>query len=316
MSNLPKDLRDDLEKRFFIDSIKIKNCECSSDGSKKYLFVDSKENSFESVLLKMKDKKYDESGNITTSEKYTICVSTQIGCKVGCSFCLTAKGGFTRDLSAGEIVFQILAIKRDNDIPVEKRVNVVYMGMGEPLDNFENLLKAIKILSCEDGLSISPKRQTISTSGISPKITKLGEENLGVMLAISLHAVDDELRSELIPLNRAYNIKSIIEAIKKYPIDSRKRIMFEYLVIGEKNDDIKSAKKLIKLLEGIKSKVNLIYFNPYPGTEYKRPKKEDMLNFQQYLVDRGVLCTIRESKGLDISAACGQLRERSRDGIS
>jgi 23S rRNA (adenine2503-C2)-methyltransferase len=159
-------------------------------------------------------------------------------------------------------------------------------------------------------MNISTRRQTVSTSGIAPKIKKLGNENLGVNLAISLHAVDDETREKLIPMNKAYNIESVIEAIKEFPIDKRKKVMFEYLVIKDVNDDINAAKKLVKLLNGIPSKVNLIYFNPYPGTEFKRPDDETMKKFQDYLIKKGILCTIRKSKGMDISAACGQLREK------
>jgi len=216
-----------------------------------------------------------------------------------------------RDLSAGEIVSQIIYLKKDNNIAENKSVNLVYMGMGEPLDNFDNLIKAIEIISNSDGLSISTRRQTISTSGISSKIEKLGKLNLGVQLAISLHAVDDELRSELIPMNKAYNIKSIIDAVKNFPIDSRKKVMFEYLVIKDKNDDIKSADKLVKLLNGIDAKVNLIFFNPFEGTTYQRPSKNSMVKFQEYLLSKNLICTIRESKGIDISAACGQLKEKN-----
>ncbi|MEO1954056.1 MAG: 23S rRNA (adenine(2503)-C(2))-methyltransferase RlmN, partial [Campylobacterales bacterium] len=241
-----------------------------------------------------------------------ICVSTQVGCKVGCSFCLTAKGGFTRDLSAGEIVAQVVTLKKDNNHKHNRKINIVYMGMGEPLDNLDNLSQAIKIFQEEEGLAIGGKRQTVSTSGLSSKIDKLGEMDLGVHIAISLHAVDDELRSELIPMNKAHNINSIIEAVKRFPIDTRKRVMFEYLVIKDKNDDLASAKKLVKLLHGIKAKVNLIYFNPYPGTPYDRPSYEDMFAFQEYLVKHGLLCTIRDSKGIDISAACGQLKEKNK----
>jgi len=187
--------------------------------------------------------------------------------------------------------------------------------MGEPLDNLDNLAKAITILKDEEGLSISGKRQTVSTSGISTKIDKLGQLDLGVHIAISLHAVDDELRTELIPMNKAYNIASIIEAVKRFPIDTRKRVMFEYLVIKGKNDDIASAKKLIKLLSGIKAKVNLIYFNPYPGSDYARPSREDMVAFADYCIEHGLLCTIRDSKGIDISAACGQLKEKTQEEL-
>jgi len=160
---------------------------------------------------------------VEKSEKYTVCISTQVGCKVGCSFCLTAKGGFIRNLTVGEIIEQIVQLKKDNEIAENKALNIVYMGMGEPLDNYENLIKAIKIFSELDGLAIATRRQTISTSGISSKISKLGAENLGIQLAISLHAVDDDLRSELIPMNKAYNIASIIEAVKNFPVDARKK---------------------------------------------------------------------------------------------
>lgn len=310
MHNLSKEIRQKLTQDYSATLTKVVREEVSEDGSRKYLFQTHDGLTYEAVLLKMKEKKEDEEGRIVEGEKYTICVSSQVGCKVGCSFCFTAKGGFVRNLSAGEIVYQIVALKRLNALAPEKRVNIVYMGMGEPLDNFENLIQAIRILSELDGLSISTKRQTISTSGIAPKIEKLGALNLGVQLAISLHAVDDELRTRLIPMNKAYNIASIIEAVRRFPIDSRKRVMFEYLVIKGVNDDEKSAKTLLKLLNGIKSKVNLIYFNPHEGSEFERPLESKMVAFQKYLIDRGLLCTIRESKGIDISAACGQLREK------
>lgn len=312
MTNIPKVLRDELSQKYVVNPLKIINKEYSSDGTVKYLFELQDGKTVESVWLKMKEEITDETGNITQEARYTICVSTQVGCKVGCTFCLTAKGGFTRDLTAGEIVGQVVALKRDNGHKHNRMINIVYMGMGEPLDNLDNLAKAIEIFKEESGLSISGKRQTVSTSGLSTKIDKLGEMDLGVHIAISLHAVDDELRTELIPMNKAYNIDSIISAVKRFPIDTRKRVMFEYLVIKNRNDDITSAKKLVKLLSGIKAKVNLIYFNPYPGTDYERPEKEDMIAFQEYLVKHGLLCTIRDSKGIDISAACGQLKEKTK----
>ncbi|WP_187647696.1 23S rRNA (adenine(2503)-C(2))-methyltransferase RlmN [Nitrosophilus labii] len=309
MSNLPKELRIKLKENYEIYIPKILKVEKSIDGSKKYLFELKDGHTVESVLLPMKKEERDENGDIIRHTRFTVCVSSQIGCKVGCAFCLTAKGGFIRNLTAGEIVSQVLAIKKDNDIASNRRVNIVYMGMGEPLDNLDNVAKAVKIFSDENGLSISPRRQTISTSGLAPKIKKLGEKKLGVLLAISLHAVDDKLREELMPINKAYNIESIIQAVKEFPIDLRKRVMFEYLIIKNVNDDLKSAKKLVKLLNGIKAKVNLILFNPYPGSQFDRPDIETVNRFQKYLLEKGVLCTVRESKGLDISAACGQLKE-------
>lgn len=316
MQNLPKAMREELANTYEIMPLKIARKECSSDGTIKYLFELQDGKTVETVWLKMKDESHDDEGNIEHEARYTVCVSTQVGCKVGCSFCLTAKGGFTRDLSAGEIVAQVLAVKMDNNLAAHRRLNIVYMGMGEPLDNLDNLAKAITIFKDEDGLSISGKRQTVSTSGLSTKIDKLGEMDLGVHIAISLHAVDDELRTELIPMNKAYNIASIIDAVKRFPIDTRKRVMFEYLVIKHKNDDLVSAKKLVKLLHGIKAKVNLIFFNPYPGSDYERPTRADMVKFKEYLESHGVLCTIRDSKGLDISAACGQLKEKELNEVA
>lgn len=182
MSNLPKHLREELSQEYSAQNLEILKCEQSRDGSKKYLFRTHDGHTFESVLIQMRDKQRDANGKIVSSEKWTICLSSQIGCKVGCAFCFTAKGGFYRNLEAGEIVEQVVQIKRDNAIPPHKRVNIVYMGMGEPLDNFENVTKAIRILSEKDGLSISARRQTISTSGIAPRIKKLGMLDLGVQI--------------------------------------------------------------------------------------------------------------------------------------
>jgi len=314
MLNLPKDLRKELKEKYDLSPLKIIAKEQSIDGSIKYLFSLKNSLSMEAVLLPMREEIKDDEGNVVQSSKYTICISSQVGCKIGCAFCLTAKEGFKQNLTAGEIVAQVLLIKKDNKLPANKRVNIVFMGMGEPLDNFDNVVKAIKIFSDHDGLCISPRRQTVSTSGLSHQIKRLGDMNTGVLLAISLHAVDDEMREKLMPINKAYNIASILDAIRNFPIDARKRVMFEYLVIKELNDDIKSAKKLVKLLHGIKAKVNLIYFNPYPDSPFKRPDEKDMRKFQSYLRDHGITCTIRESKGLDISAACGQLYEKNSKG--
>jgi len=315
MKNIPKLMKEELTATHLVNPVKIVKKEESTDGTIKYLLELQDEKTMEAVWLKMKNAQHDSSGNLIQEAKYTICVSTQVGCKVGCTFCLTAKGGFTRDLSAGEIVAQVVTLKRDNAHKHNRKINIVYMGMGEPLDNLTNLSQAIEIFKEDDGLCIGGKRQTVSTSGLSSKIDKLGEMNLGVHIAISLHAVDDELRSELIPMNKAHNINSIIEAVKRFPIDTRKRVMFEYLVIKGKNDDLGSAKKLIKLLTDIKAKVNLIYFNPYPQSVYERPLQSDMIAFQEYLVNHGLLCTIRDSKGIDISAACGQLKEKTKEEL-
>ena len=311
MENIPKNLRQELEDKFTIYRSEIVSKQESKDGSIKYLFKLHDGHTVEAVLLLMRDTQYNEDGTIKHLPKYTVCVSSQVGCKVGCSFCLTAKGGFIRDLDSGEIVEQILQIYNDNDIASNRRVNIVYMGMGEPLDNLPNLAKAIKTFSEVNGLAISPHRQTVSTSGLSSKIDKLAKMDLGINLAISLHAVDDDLRQELMPINKAYNIASIMDAVRRFPVNLRKKVMFEYLMIKDINDDITSAKKLVKLLNGINAKVNLILFNPYEGSPYQRPDIKDVKAFQEYLLSKGVICTIRESKGLDISAACGQLREQN-----
>jgi len=313
MLNLPKDMRQDLAEKFYLDPLKCVKFEQSSDGSIKYLFELKDGLKIESVLLPMKEEISDEDGKVSRHARYTVCVSSQVGCKMGCAFCLTAKGGLVRNLTAGEIVGQILWIKRENNIPYERRINVVYMGMGEPLDNLANVSKAIKILALNEGLAISPRRQTVSTSGLGSQIKKLGEMDLGVLLAISLHAVTNELRSRLMPINKAYNIEAVMDAVRGFPIDMRKRVMFEYLVIKDLNDSVNDAKKLVKLLHGIKAKVNLIYFNPHEGSEFGRPELASMLKFQEYLRDHGATCTIRQSKGLDISAACGQLKQRNEN---
>ena len=310
IKNIPKTLRGELSSKYGVEPLKILKVEESIDGSKKYLFELNDGNTVESVLLLMRGAEYNSDGTLKHHARYTVCISSQVGCKVGCSFCLTAKSGFTRNLSAGEIVEQVRLIKKDNNIASNRRLNIVYMGMGEPLDNLEEVAKSSIIFADPDGMAISPNRQTISTSGLSSKIKKLGKKGLGVNLAISLHAVDDELREQLMPINRAYNIKSIMDAVRAFPVNTRKKVMFEYLVIKDINDDLKSAKKLVTLLNGIRAKVNLIYFNPYQGSLYQRPDREDMLKFQKYLISKGLLCTIRESKGLDISAACGQLRDK------
>jgi 23S rRNA (adenine2503-C2)-methyltransferase len=316
MRNLPKEMKEKLAEEYTILPLKQVMVQNSKDGSRKYLYELHDGHTVEAVLLLMRDKEYHEDGSIKHQERYTVCISSQVGCKVGCAFCLTAKGGFVRNLTAGEIVEQVRLIKKDNNIAANRRVNLVFMGMGEPLDNLVEVAKSVKIFADEEGMAIATHRQTISTSGLSTKIEKLGKMELGVNLAISLHAVDDTLRETLMPINKAYNIASIIDAVKNFPVNDRKRVMFEYLVIKDVNDDIASAKRLLSLLDGIKSKVNLIYFNPYGGTEFKRPSEVDMKKFQEYLTSRGLHCTIRESKGLDISAACGQLREQELKGVS
>ncbi|MDR2790839.1 MAG: 23S rRNA (adenine(2503)-C(2))-methyltransferase RlmN [Campylobacteraceae bacterium] len=316
MLNLPKILRDKLAQEYILSPLALVKEEQSVDGSKKYLFSLQDKLTIESVLLPMKNEQFDENGGRIHHARYTICISSQVGCRMGCAFCLTGKSGFVRNLSAGEITAQVLFIKKLNNISAERRVNIVYMGMGEPLDNLQNVAKAIGIFADIDALAISPKRQTVSTSGLSAQIAKLGKMDLGVLLAISLHAIDDETREKLMPINRAYNIKSVIEAVSVFPIDMRKRVLFEYLVIKNVNDSLQSAKKLVKLLSQIKAKVNLIYFNPHNGSKFERPNEKDVAAFADFLNSHGLLCTIRQSKGLDISAACGQLKQRRENELA
>ncbi|MBZ7994542.1 23S rRNA (adenine(2503)-C(2))-methyltransferase RlmN [Campylobacter canadensis] len=309
-TSLSKDLRAKLKKEFNLMPLKLKNKQISIDKSIKFLFELNDKHTVESVLLPMKQERVEN--GIKKSAKYTICISSQVGCKSGCSFCLTGKSGLIRNLSSAEIVAQVLFIKKYAQIPYEHGVNIVFMGMGEPLDNLNAVAKAVKILAHNDTLAISPRRQTISTSGLAKQIIELGKMNLGVLLAISLHAVNDELRDKLMPINKAYNIKSVLDAIRQFPIDARKRVMFEYLCLGGINDDISHAKALVKLLHGIKAKINLIYFNPHKGSEYKRPSEERVIAFRDYLQAHGQNATIRQSKGLDISAACGQLQDEQK----
>ena len=311
MSNVSKELRAALKEGFTTQCVRILKVEHSADGSKKYLFGTQDGHSYEAVLLQMREEQSGEGGEKPSEARYTICLSSQIGCRVGCAFCCTGKGGFVRNLSAGEIVAQVVHIKRDNGFAPQKGLNIVFMGMGEPLDNFDNVVRAIGILSSKDGLSIAPRRQTISTSGIAPRIEQLGRLNLGVQLALSLHAVNDALRSRLVPMNRSYNIREVLDVLRRFPIDSRKRLLFEYIMIKDVNDDLQSAKELLRLLNGFKAKVNLILFNPHEGSEFARPSAESVRKFQEFLLSRGLLCTLRKSLGLDISAACGQLREKN-----
>ncbi|MBZ7985198.1 23S rRNA (adenine(2503)-C(2))-methyltransferase RlmN [Campylobacter sp. Cr9] len=305
-TSLSKALREQLKSEFNIMPLSLKIAQTSIDGSIKFLFSLHDNHTIESVLLPMKKERIEN--GIKKSAKYTICISSQVGCKSGCSFCLTGKSGLIRNLSTAEIVAQVLFIKKYAKIPYEQGINIVFMGMGEPLDNLKAVSKAVKIFSHNDTLAISPRRQTISTSGLAKQIEELGKMNLGVLLAISLHAVNDTLRDELMPINKAYNIESVLNAVRNFPIDARKRVLFEYLCLGGINDDLSHAKALVKLLHGIKAKINLIYFNPHEGSIYKRPSEEKVIAFRDYLQAHGQNATIRQSKGLDISAACGQLR--------
>ena len=297
MTDQPKSLLEQLSQRFELVQLVVARRQQSKDGTIKFLFQLPDGNCIETVLMRY------NYGN-------TVCVSTQVGCRMGCRFCASTQAGLVRSLTAGEIAAEVYAAGKDIG---ERISHIVLMGIGEPLDNFDNVTKTIRILSESNGLSISTRRQTISTSGIAPKIKKLGMLDLGVQLAISLHAVDDTLRNRLIPMNKAYNIAQVLDEVRAFPVDMRKRVMFEYLMIKDLNDSLKEAKKLLALLNGIRAKVNVILFNPHEGSEFLRPSEERARAFADFLTQRGLLCTIRESKGLDISAACGQLREKVKE---
>lgn len=304
MTNLPDALRYELEEDYDFCPITLDLKQVSSDGSEKWRFKTFDNEVIETALVLMKEAEESQSA------EWTICVSSQVGCKIGCAFCATGKGGFVRNLSAGEIVSQVLLAKKLKGIKPTKGVNIVFMGMGEPLDNLNEVIKSIKIITDEKGLALSPKRITISTSGIAGKIESLGNANLGVNLAISLHAVDNDTRDILVPLNKAYNIETILDAVRNFPSDARKKTLFEYLLLGGINDDEKSAKTLVKLLNGIDAKINLINFNAHENSEFKRSSEENTKKFAKILQEKGIICTIRASRGADIDAACGQLRHK------
>ncbi len=293
MTDIPKKFRERLELSFRIDSLKALNEAKSSDGSIKFLFETEDEYAIESVW-------------IPDHPRYTLCVSSQVGCAMDCAFCATAKLGLKRNLAPGEIVDQISLVKRSK--AVKNRItNLVFMGMGEPLANYDNLLSAIRIITENLGLQFSARRITVSTSGLVPQLEKLGKEGLQVNLAISLNATTDETRNRLMPVNKRYSLKELLKACREFPLPKRKRITFEYILIDDINDSEEDARRLVKLLKNQRAKVNLIPFNPHPGTEFRRPEKEKILRFQKILFDNHLTAIIRESRGEDIGAACGQL---------
>jgi len=298
MTNISKQTRKLLSEKAVIDVLKLVKVEESSDGTRKYLFELSDGNRIESVFIPERDWN-------------TLCVSTQVGCPVGCTFCLTAKDGFTRNLTAAEIVDQYIHVQRD--VGEGRRIsNVVFMGMGEPLLNFDNVKKAVEIMTHRDMLDLSTRKITISTVGIVPGIERMAKEMNKVKLAVSLHATTDEVRERLVPLNRKYSIKDIMRALRRYPADNIRRIMIEYVMLKDVNDSLADAKRLVRLVKGIPVKVNLIPFNYYPGALFKPTPREKIEAFQRVLWDHNIAAFIRDSRGQDISAACGMLRAREK----
>lgn len=298
MTDIGLELRSLFSNHFTINRLDKQKAEISRDGSKKYLFGLTDGNYIESVLIPEKNH-------------YTLCISSQVGCAQGCRFCLTAKGDFIRNLAKAEIVSQVRDIQNDLAGDKLRLSNIVFMGMGEPLANYKNVVKAIDTISSEDaGLGFSKRKITVSTAGLVPFLKDLGKD-AGVNLAVSLNAADNEKRDMLMPVNRKYPIEELIEACRVYDLKPRNRITFEYILIKGVNDSPADANRLAKLLRSVKAKINLIPFNEYEESEFKRPEEAVIRSFQEILINKNYTAVIRHSKGQDISAACGQLRARS-----
>ncbi len=293
MNNLAKSFRSLVADSFSLERISIENSVTAPDGTIKFLQRLEDGHQIETVILKHEHHE-------------TVCISTQVGCAMNCKFCLTATMGLIRDLSAGEIVDQVLNVT--TFLPEKRQArNIVFMGMGEPFHNYENTLKALSILQSTHGLNYSSRRVTVSTSGLIPEIIRFGQEEVKANLAISLNGVTQEARKALMPVSKRYSLERLIEACKAYPQEKRQRITFEYILLSGLTDSLESAKKLVSLLHGIKSKVNLIPYNESKDLEFKSPAINKVKAFQKYLLDHGVIATQRVSRGQGISAACGQL---------
>ena len=295
MTNLSLDLREKLKQNYTLCIYKILKKQVASDGTIKYLFDVLDGNAIETVLMKY-------------HHGYSLCVSSQIGCRMGCKFCASTGIAFVRNLSSGEIVEQLLAVQRDEKIKIS---NVVFMGIGEPLDNYDNVVNAIRIINNQKGINIGARHISISTSGLVPKIYKLAEENIQCTLSISLHATTDEKRSSMMPINNKYNIKELITACKDYIEKTNRRISFEYALAKDNNDNLEDAKRLVKLIKGMLCHVNLIPINKIENGKYDKSSNENIVKFRDYLNDHGIVATVRRELGSDIDAACGQLRRKN-----
>jgi 23S rRNA (adenine2503-C2)-methyltransferase len=272
---------------------RIVNDQLSTDGTRKF-------------VLELGDRRRIESVFIPDTPAMTFCVSTQVGCAMSCGFCLTGKMGLVRHLTAGEIVGQVITLASATGL-LDRPFNIVLMGMGEPLHNYDNTMKALRMLHAEEGLAISPRRITLSTVGIVPGLERLAREPLMPNLAISLHATTEQQRTALVPPNAKYSLAAILEACRRFPLKKRSRITFEYVLLSGVNDTPEDARRLAKLLSGIKSKVNLIPLNAAPGIPFERPSDARIDRFAQILADRHLTVSVRKSRGRDIRAACGQL---------
>ena len=289
MTNLSKDLRQELEATAFISNLVPEAGEVGDDDTRKYLFTLDDGEAVESVLIP------DEGRN-------TLCISSQVGCAMACEFCLTGTFKLTRNLTTAEIVNQVCAVRRDAEIR-----NIVFMGMGEPLHNLDNVVRAIQILIDGNGLQFSNRRVTVSTSGLVPEMAELGRR-VTVNLAVSLNATTDELRNRIMPVNRRYPLAELLLACRAFPLPSRRKITIEYVMLGGVNDTLEDAKRLLRLISDIPNKVNLIPFNEHEGCSFKSPTRAAIDAFHKYLIDRHVTVITRDSRGGDISAACGQLK--------
>ena len=281
MTNLSLELREKLKQNYTLCIYNIIKKQESSDGTKKYLFDVLDGNAIETVLM-------------SYHHGYSICVSSQIGCRMGCKFCASTGIKFIRSLTSGEIVEQILAVERDNGIKIS---NVVFMGIGEPLDNYDNVVNAIRIINNQKGINIGARHISISTSGLVPKIYQLAEENIQCTLSISLHATTDEKRSSMMPVNNKYNIEELLQACKDYIKQTNRRISFEYALAKDNNDNIEDAKRLIKLLKGMLCHVNLIPINKIENGQFTKSSNENIIKFRDYLNEHGIVATVRRELG-------------------
>ncbi|PAQ13234.1 23S rRNA (adenine(2503)-C(2))-methyltransferase RlmN [Bacillaceae bacterium SAOS 7] len=299
MSNLSLALREKLAAHFTITTLKTLVQQESADGTIKFLFELHDGYSIETVLMRH------EYGN-------SVCVTTQVGCRIGCTFCASTLGGLKRHLEAGEIVAQVVKVQQALDESEERVSSVVIMGIGEPFDNYDQMLAFLKIINHDKGLHIGARHITVSTSGIIPKIYKFADENMQINFAISLHAANNELRTKLMPINKAYKLADLMEAVRYYVNKTGRRVSFEYGLFGGENDSVEHAEELARLIKGIKCHVNLIPVNYVPERDYVRTPKNQIFEFEKTLKKHGVNVTIRREHGHDIDAACGQLRAKER----
>jgi 23S rRNA (adenine2503-C2)-methyltransferase len=293
MTDLSRAMRADLPTQFRISTPQVVQRETSTDGTTKF-------------LLELEDRRRIESVFIPDTPAQTFCISTQVGCAMKCGFCLTGKMGLLRNLNAGEIAGQVRVLANELGLRTLK-FNIVLMGMGEPLHNYDNTMKALRILNDEHGLSISPKRVTLSTVGVLPALERLATEPLMPNLAISLHATTEDQRDALVPVNRKYGLQDILDAARRFPLKRRSRITFEYVLLRGVNDTTEDARRLVKLLGNIRCKVNLIPLNEAAGISFERPSDIRIDAFAEILANAGVTVSVRKSRGRDIRAACGQL---------